>query len=353
MFERAIAARTDFVAAHLGLGRAYFALGRYARAKIEFETVLRFPNLPPDVLTQVEVYDRAARQVLEENKPLSSFGYVEMGIGRYRVNETVGSSRSAGENFYTADVGGGLNYALRNGYAIDATLDLRYRHYDSADTRSDQSLRWTLAGSKSFGENNLAAGFKGSTSYRGNGEYLNDVSVFTDYRMRYDADHQFTLGGDIRRRQYAQGPERELSRTTAMVSLGWVKSFMAGNGSFSLTGHAGRNFATGRPDGDSQVFGAKGALDFTVNKNLSWGGSVSWERDAFAADNIHFHPDTLDRAVSLRRSDNLYAAGGHLVWKFAPTWSLRPELLWIRDQSNAIPHNYSSTEIWLNVRKDF
>jgi tetratricopeptide (TPR) repeat protein len=70
MFERAIAARTDFVAAHLGLGRAYFALGRYARAKIEFETVLRFPNLPPDVLTQVEVYDRAARQVLEENKPL-------------------------------------------------------------------------------------------------------------------------------------------------------------------------------------------------------------------------------------------------------------------------------------------
>jgi hypothetical protein len=36
-----------------------------------------------------------------------------------------------------------------------------------------------------------------------------------------------------------------------------------------------------------------------------------------------------------------------------PTWSLRPEILWIRDQSNSIAFNYSSTEIWLNLRKGF
>jgi hypothetical protein len=66
---------------------------------------------------------------------------------------------------------------------------------------------------------------------------------------------------------------------------------MEGNGSFSLTGHAGRNYATSRPDGNSTVYGAKGALDFTVNKTLSWGDFVWWERDLFASDNIHFRPE--------------------------------------------------------------
>ena len=69
--------------------------------------------------------------------------------------------------------------------------------------------------------------------------------------------------------------------------------------------------------------------------------------------NIHFHPDTVDNTVFLRRRDNLYEVGAYLVWEFVPTWSLRPELLWIRDQSNAIGFNYSSTEFWVNVRKSF
>lgn len=357
LFQRSLAGRPDYVPAHLGLGRAYFALGAYAEAKIEFETVFRFENLPPDVRSQAEVYDQAARQSLDENRPLSGFGYAEMGIGQYRVNETVGTNALGGgdrrDTFYNARAGGGFNHALQNGYAIDGTLDYRYRYYDNSDSRSDSDLRWRLAGSKALGENNLSAGFRGRTSYRGDGNYRNDVSIFTDYRMRYDPDNQFTFGADIRRRRYPEGRERDLSRTTALVSAGWVHSFMDGKGSFSLTGHAGRNYATSRPDGDSSVFGATAALDFTLSKTLSWGGFVWWERDLFASDNIHFHPDTVDNTVLLRRRDNLYEVGAYVVWEFMPTWSLRPELLWIRDQSNSIGFNYSSTELWVNLRKSF
>src|SRR5678815_553073 len=45
------------VAAHLELGRAYYVLGQYAEAKIEFATVLRFDNLPLGLLSQVEIYN--------------------------------------------------------------------------------------------------------------------------------------------------------------------------------------------------------------------------------------------------------------------------------------------------------
>ena len=41
------------------------------------------------------------------------------------------------------------------------------------------------------------------------------------------------------------------------------------------------------------------------------------------------------------------------MWEFAKGWTLRPEVLYIRDQSNSVAFNYSATEAWINVRKDF
>ena len=78
-----------------------------------------------------------------------------------------------------------------------------------------------------------------------------------------------------------------------------------------------------------------------------------WERDNFNADAIHFHPDSLDETVILRRNDNLYEFGGGLIWQFVKTWSLRPQILYTRDQSNTVGFNYSSTEVWINIRKAF
>ena len=70
--------------------------------------------------------------------------------------------------------------------------------------------------------------------------------------------------------------------------------------------------------------------------------------------------DDLDALLAQERvrvcvavKDNLYEFGGGLVWEFVKTWSLRPEILYIRDQSNAVGFNYSSTEVWINIRKAF
>ncbi|MGO4394489.1 tetratricopeptide repeat protein [Variovorax sp. M-6] len=347
----------DTVAAHLELGRAYYVLGQYAEAKIEFETVLRFDNLPQDLLSQVEIYNQAAKQALDEKRALTGFGYAETGVGRYRVNSTRGTDALGGgdrrDTFYNARVGGGLNYALQNGYAIDGSLDYRFRYYDNPDSRDDSDLRWRLAGSRSFGESNLAVGVRGRTSYRGDGDYRNDAGLFTDYRYRIDPDNQLTLGAEYRRRRYPEGRLRDRSRTSADASAGWVRSLLDGSGSLTVTAHGGQHFATDRPDGNSSFYGATVALDFTVNNKLGWGTFAWWERDAYNADRVHFHPDALDNSVVLRRKDNLYEVGAYLVWEFAPSWTLRPELLWIRDQSNSVGFNYSSTEFWLNVRKGF
>ncbi|MDM0011291.1 surface lipoprotein assembly modifier [Variovorax sp. J22P168] len=347
----------DTVAAHLALGRAYYVLGQYAEAKIEFETVLRFDNLPQDLLSQVEIYNRAAAEALDEGRPLTAFGYAETGIGGYRVNSTRGTDFFGGgdrhDAFLNGRAGGGLNYALANGYAIDASLDYRFRSFDNADTRNDSDLRWRLAGSRSFGENNLAVGVRGRNSYRGDGDFRNDAGIFTDYRYRVDPDNQITLGAEYLRRRYPEGRLRERSRTAAEASAGWIHSLLDGAGSLTINARGGQYSGENRPDGSSDFFGASVALDFTVNKRLGWGTFAWWERDSYSNERVHFHPDALDNGVLQRRKDNLYEVGAYLVWEFAPTWTLRPELLWIRDQSNALGVNYSATEYWINVRKSF
>jgi len=132
-----------------------------------------------------------------------------------------------------------------------------------------------------------------------------------------------------------------------------VHSLLDGRATFTLTGHGGYNYATSRPDGNSAIYGATANLDYAITNRLD-GFIFGWyERDAFNTDRIHFHPDSIDETAILRRKDNLYEVGGGLVWEFAPTWTLRPEVLWIRDQSNAVNFNYSSTEVWITLRWDF
>jgi hypothetical protein len=42
-----------------------------------------------------------------------------------------------------------------------------------------------------------------------------------------------------------------------------------------------------------------------------------------------------------------------LTWEFARGWTFNPEVLFVRDQRNVLVVNYSSTEIWITLRKDF
>jgi len=354
--ERSIELDADNANAHLALGRAYHALGQHANAVNQFEIAMHFENLPPDLITQSQIYDDAAREALDEGRRTSTFGYAATGIGRYRVNSTRGTNTFGGgdrrETFYNLRVGGGLSHALSNGTSLDGTLDYRHREYD-AGSRDDRDLRWSFAASHGVNDSRFSGGIRGRVSYRGNGDYRNDVAGFFDYTHNMDVESQLTAGLSVQRRRYPDGPLRDRSRTTTTGSIGWSHSFNDGAANFGITGHAGRNTATSRPDGDSDVFGATANLDWTFSDTLDAFVFVWWERDDFSADDVRFHPDERDEAATYSRKDNLYEGGAGLVWAFTDGWSLRPELLYIRDQSNVVALNYSSTEVWLNVRADF
>jgi tetratricopeptide (TPR) repeat protein len=348
LFAAALALQPDSIDAHLGLGRAYLAQGDYARAKIEFETVLRFDDLPPDLESQAEIYANAARSYAEGRRLLAS-GYAIVGYGNYRIGASGGGPRN--DAFFAARVGGRLNVELDDAYALVGSLDYRFRDYDAAGRRNDSDLRWNGAVSRNVGEGNWIAGLRGRVSYRGDSTYRNDFGAYGQYRLRLDEDNQLSAGLELRQRRYPTGRLRERTRNIVEVTAGWTRSLLDGKASVSLDGQAGREFNTERPDGDANFFGLSPSVNFSITENLGGFAFFWWQNDRYNIERLGQPGDSLVGIGT--RNDNLYEVGGGLTWQFLPNWSLNPEILYIRDSSNILAANYSSTEIWVTLRLDF
>ena len=289
------------------------------------------------------------RRAYAEGRRLLASGYAIVGYGNYRVGERGGGPRN--DAFFAARVGGNLNYELEDSYALDGSLDYRFRDYDNDDRRNDSDLRWNGALSRTVGEGNWIVGLRGRVSYRGDSNYRNDFGLYGNYRLRLDPDNQVGAGLEVRQRRYPTGPLRERTRNIVELSGNWTHSLLDGKASFTLAGQAGREFNTERTDGDANFFGLSPSIGFSITENLGGFAFVWWQNDRYNVERLGAAGDSLVGIGT--RNDNLYEVGGGLTWQFAPTWSLNPEILYIRDQSNVLAANYSSTEVWITLRKDF
>ena len=352
-FREALEADPNSVEAHLGLARTYYALGEYARAVLEFEAVLRFDDLPPDVQSQAEAYDRLAVGYIERG--WSPFFYGETGIGNYRQNSSGSTDIFGGagnyDTFLPIRVGGGWSTAVTERHSFNGSLDYRFRWYDDSDRRNDSDLRWNFNLSRPVDDDSLRFGMRGRVSYRGDGQYRNDWGVFATYDLGFGPNDRVTLGGELRERRYPRGPLRSRTRDIAEFTAGWTHSLTNGRTSFGLGGRFGQEWATQeRIDGDNTFWSVNGSFDHSFSDDLDaffwieyWNESFDEERPDFTTD-----PDLL-----LTRTDDLVYVGGGLVWRFAPGWSLRPTIEYDWEGSNIPALEYSKTEVLLTVRKSF
>ena len=351
-FGEALEADPSSVAAHLGLARSYYGLGEYSRAVLEFENVLRFADLPPDMLDQAATYDALASQY-EAGRKLRGFYYAETGIGNYRENSSASTDifGGAGENtaFWPFRIGGGLNANVTERHMLNATLDYRFRWYDDSDRRNDSDWRWNVNLSRPVDDDSLRFGVRGRVSYRGDGQHRNDWGVFATYGIGLGPDDRLTFGGEFRERRYPRGPLRERTRDIAEATGSWTHSLANGRTALTFGANVGQEWATqDRPDGDASFWGVNGELDHAFSDELDAFLWWSYLNEGYDDERPDF---TTDEQLLVVRNDDLWNFGGGLVWRFAPGWSLRPTFEYNWEESNIPALAYSSTELWLTIRK--
>ena len=349
------APEADPVATHLERGQAYLDQGEYAQAVLEFEQVLRFDNLPADLRQRAEIYAKAASGY-REGRRLSGFGFAESGGGYYRENATRTTTALGGDPardwFWEARVGGGLGYILGNGLSIDGDLDYQFRHYEDADRTNDSNLLWNASLTQSLAQGSQSIGVRGEASYRGEDGYRQDYGLFVNRYFTLDPDNQVRLEAEIRARDYPSGEERQYSRDIGEVWLGWTRALVDGRAALTITLNGGHEWATrDRPQGDQTFYGV--AFDFGMDFNERLGGFLFglWEHNGYHED-IPVD-DEFDEVRELTPDLDIYELGGGLTYELAPGWSLRPEVLYIRDEGDTPYSDYSATEFWLMVRASF
>jgi tetratricopeptide (TPR) repeat protein len=352
-FEAALAADPSSAEAHLGIGRAYYALGDYAQAVIAFRSVLNFDNLPRDLQTQAEAYDSVAAGYV--SGAWQPYFYGEAGLGNYRENSSDSTDIFGGagnhDTFLPLRAGGGWSKAITERHSFNGTLDYQFRWYDDKDRRNDSDLRWNVNLSRPVDDDNLRFGMRGRTSYRGDGRYRNDWGAFATYSIGFGESDRLALTGEVRERRYPRGPLRSRTRDIAEITADWTHSLANGRTALSLGGSFAQEWATQeRIDGDASIWSVRSSLDHTFSDTLDafffleyWNEAYDDERPDFTTD-----PDLL-----VQRTDDLVYAGGGLVWTFARGWTLRPTLQYDWEDSNVPALAYSKTEVWLTARKSF
>ena len=360
--ERVLAVQPNFAGARLDMGRAYFNLGDYPRARAEFNTVLG-QNPPPAARQTIERY-LAAIQEREKARDTLLTGFLEL-VGGYDSNVnnstsqanvavpalgnlvfTLDASNVAKHDTYTMLAGGAeISHQFRPGIAAFAGAGGRYRTNQNEDRFDIASMdgrggvafggqRWlgrlSLQGERfyldrrrnrdsrgggadlryAFNENWSATTFLQHNLFR-----FNDPSLVIN-------DFNQTLGGVA------------VTRTLGSPRKALIGSFYGGH----------ENAINDRADGDKDLEGWRAAAQFDLAESLDFFVAVGGQRGRYKKVNLAFQTE---------RRDKLYDGAVGLVWRLSQAWSLRPQCSYAKNDSNIPIYDYQRLDCSIGARVQF
>lgn len=364
IFERVIAMAPGFPTVRADMGRAYYMLGDYARAKIEFETLLTFQNLPPDLKGTAEKYMTALQGGgVGEVRALTS--YIEVGFGRDSNANTAThinpikvaaptflftldpDDLARKDNYRSLNAGIDYNTSLGEGFSVYAGGDYRGRFYRQLDT-SDYGLLDGRAGiGYSTGSSLIRGGFVGGYYAGDNKLARTNLGATLDWRYALDSSNQLTLGGSVIQYRFTQIGANVNDYLAYTVNAGWFGAIGTQSG-VGLTLTAGvekaNDVGAGRADGDKDILGLRAFYQTTFANDI--GGFVTAGVQEGKYDRVNATYGDL-------RRDTTYDAtvGGSIG--LGQRWTLRPMVTRIVNRSTLDPNFYRKTDVSISLRKDF
>jgi len=364
-FERVLAVAPNHGAARLDMGRAYVALGDLPRARQEFALALAL-NPPPAARATIARYQ--AEMDAREHAPATRLtAYVEAGLGSdgnatqgpssstlflpaFGVNFALNASnQKTQDEFAQVNAGAELTLRLSDTLSLYGGADTKWRSYDqlsnfnSGSTDLRGGLQWQA------GRNTWRAGV-GYNDYRLDGQAYRAISsVGGEFLHTLTPRQQLMAFAQYALVRYSQDSQASNDVNQWVLGAGWVSQLATTwPTTLSLSAYLGTETEADRTrprnDGDKNFTG------------LRVGGQVSLRPDLDMYATAGVQNGTYQRTNSLyaqQRADEVYELTLGSVWRFAPTWSVKPQISWTRNQSNLSLNDYQRHELSLLVRRDF
>lgn len=361
-FERVLAVNPNHAAARLDMGRAYYALGDYERARVELTELLRH-DPPPAARDVIERYLVAIERRMPGRAWLAS-GYVAASAG-YDSNINAGVSQRTlflplfGATFALAPnairqeddffgLAGGVELAVpvSDTLSLIAGLDLSQRNYGSFD-RFDYRSGELRGGTQYADEDDVVRFSVGANEYELDyASYRRLHAANLEWRRQLNRRTQVSVFGQALRIRYVQAATQ--SQSSDML--------LAGAGATHTLDEAARTYVSGnvfladdnatdqRLDGDRFFYGARGGVQGALLATADWYAALGVTRSKYEDENPIFAETRLEWQYD-------FALG--INWRFANAWSLRPQATYTKNDATTAINEYDRYELSLTLRRDW
>lgn len=361
IYERMLALEPDYVGVRADMGRAYYMMGDLARAKIEFESVLAFSNLPPDLRSAVDQYMAAIEQRSKQQATVVT-GFFEVGVGSDSnalsatsssiINYANGAqailgpeSRKRGNSYFSYAAGAELNHAFADQpWSAYLGGDYRARSHASLDTADNYTMDARAGVQHASGRSLVRGGVTFGRYWLDNAPTRDSYGATADWRFVIDDSDLLSVNGTATRLLYLAAAQRVNDYDLFAASLGWTHA-IAATTSATLALSAGEENATGgRLDGDKSHWGLRGTLQHSFTDTLGAYVTAGYQPGRYKKINTDF---------DLVRRDELSDLTAGLVWSLQDRWSVSTTVSMSKNRSNMPINAYSRTDAAVVLRKDF
>lgn len=360
IYERILAVKPGYIGVRADMGRAYYLMGDLAKARIEFESVLAFSNVPPDLRSAVQQYLAAIEQRTRSLRTVVT-GFVEVGPGR---DSNVGSATSTNpitlsdgsqyfldsnslrrsDRYLALAAGLDVVHTLEDRLAAYAGGELRGRGHDSVDSADFSTADGRVGLQYVGGSYILRGGLMAGRYWLGGNATRDHQGINLEWRRVMSPADQLTIGGVATRYVYLPTALRGYDFDLYSASLGWVRTFAPAT-SAGITVSLGTEAATrGRDDGDKGFWGMRGTVQHEFLPGLGSYLTAGFQKGRYNQTNATYGATRADRLADL-------TAG--LVWPLQNRWSVRPQVSFTWNQSNLAIYEFDRSDASIVLRKDF
>jgi hypothetical protein len=358
--ERYIANFPDNLQARLELARGYFVLGDDARAREEFDLVMK-AGPPPAVQANIHRFLDAIRARESRYRTTAGF-YLEAGIGTdSNVNAGVsspninlpvfgnvtitGAGVKTGDTFTHLGLGGHATFPIAPGIALFGAANGEFKLHHN-DKQFDQYSYGAAGGLTYLKEKNLLRATASQSVLEVEGDRFRTVTGASG-ELHHQLDELQGLNGYL---QYADldypGPNEIRTAKFYALGAGYRKAFI---GAYQPLLTASLNYGEednlrNRPDLGRKLHGARVGVSLTPMPKWSLNAGLSYQRSKYMA------PDPLLRTT---RKDDYYAADASVSYAITRNLLVRGEYQHVKNDSNLALYEYNRNLFAVKLRYEF